>query len=382
MRLPSAVFETAASAIPPLRPDEVIISTHTFHCQHLRRLIMDNEVTRSPNEQPPQQSMPTAHPHTQHQGYNQPPPARRNRWLLPVSLAIGCLPWVVLFVLFVAAVIGAASGLGSGPHIALIRVSGTITTGKSSGALFGDTIAGSEDIVAQLERARKNRNAKGIIIRVNSPGGSAAGSQEIYEEIIRVRKSGKPVYCSMGSVAASGGYYIASACDRIFADGGTITGSIGVIFETADMSGLFKKIGLSPQVVKSGKFKDIGSPHRPMTTEERKLLTEMLMGIYNQFVQDVATGRKLPVQEVLKIADGRLLTGEQALKARLVDSLGGLQKATSELGRAVGLKKEPCVVEYGRRGLFGSLLGADPGSAIREFGIEKLLHIGELLETK
>ncbi|MDH7601603.1 MAG: signal peptide peptidase SppA [Armatimonadota bacterium] len=340
---------------------------------------MEKDATQLPNESASQQSQLTAHAYAYSQDSSQTDPLRRNRWLLPVSFAIGCLPWIVLFAMFAAAIIGAAAGLGRGPHVALIRVSGTITTGRSSGALFGDTVAGSEDIVAQLEKARKNRYAKGILLRINSPGGSAAGSQEIYEEIVRVRRSGKPVYCSMGSVAASGGYYVASACDRIFADGGTITGSIGVIFETADLSGLFKKIGLNPQVVKSGKFKDIGSPNRPMTPEERKLLTEMLMGIYEQFVKAVAAGRRLPLQEVRKVADGRLFTGEQALKVKLVDKLGGLQEAIAELGRAVGLKEEPDVVEYGRRGLFGSLIGDDSASALRKLAPERLLYIRDLL---
>ena len=287
-----------------------------------------------------------------------PAPAGRSR-LIAISLAIGCLPWLILFAVVLAAIVGAAAGGVRGRHIALIRVSGTITAGRSGGSLFGDAFAGSEDIVAQLEKARKDGNAKAVLIRINSPGGSAAGSQEIYDEINRVRRAGKPVYCSMGSVAASGGYYIASACDKIFADGSTITGSIGVIFELADMSALFKKIGLSPQVIKSGKFKDIGSPNRPMTPEERALLKEMLMGIYEQFVKAVSDGRRLPADEVRKIADGRLLTGEQALKVKLVDEIGGLQEATAALAKAVGIKGEPNVAEYGRRGLLETILGAD-----------------------
>lgn len=318
----------------------------------------------------------------QRQTSNQRAPTRGIRWLIPVSFAIGCLPWLILFMLVIAAAFGAASGLARGPHIALIRVSGTIVTGRSSGSLFGDTFAGSEDIVAQLEKARKNRSAKGILLRVNSPGGSAAGAQEIYDEIVRVRRAGKPVYCSMGSVAASGGYYVAAACDRVFADGGTITGSIGVIFETADLSGLFKKIGLNPQVIKSGKFKDIGSPNRPMTPEERRLLTDMLMGIYEQFVKAVAQGRKLPAQDVRNIADGRLLTGEQALRAKLVDSLGGMQDAIRELAKSVGLKEEPEVVEYGRRGLLGSMLSGDGTTTLGGFRPDRLLHIGNLLRAE
>ncbi|MGQ9454965.1 MAG: signal peptide peptidase SppA [Armatimonadota bacterium] len=328
-------------------------------------------------EQPDQPHYQTVHPANNELGR-----ASRNRLIIPIALAIGCLPWLILLGLVLIVLVGVMAGVAHGPHIALIRISGTIITGQSGGTLFGDMFAGSEDIVAQLDKARKNRTARGIILRINSPGGSAAGSQEIYNAIMRVRKAGKLVYCSMGSVAASGGYYIASACDKIFADGSTITGSIGVIFETADMSALFRKIGLNPQVIKSGKFKDIGSPSRPMTPEERKLLTNMLMGIYEQFVRDVANGRQLPVPEVRKIADGRLLTGEQAMKAKLVDSLGGLQEATNQLARDVGIKGEPEVVEYGRKGILGLLLGVNEHAGSIGLLAERLLHTDVLPRVK
>ena len=127
-------------------------------------------------------------------------------------------------------------------HIALIRVSGEITAGKSEGGVFSGSVSGSDDIVAQLERARKSRSAKAIVLRINSPGGSAAGSEEVNKEIYRVRQSGKPVYTSMADVAASGGYWIASASDKIYADANTLTGSIGVIFQLTDLSGLLKKV--------------------------------------------------------------------------------------------------------------------------------------------
>ena len=252
---------------------------------------------------------------------------------------------------------GASRGIG-GNHIALVRVSGVITAGKSGASLFGDRAAGSEDLVAQLEKARKDDSAKAILIRINSPGGSAAGSEEVYNEIIRVRRSGKPIYASMGDVAASGGYYIASACDRIYTDGGTLTGSIGVIFETTDMSALFNKIGFRPEVTKSGKFKDIGSPNRPLTPEEKLLLQGMVDDIYNRFVKAVSDGRKMPVSEVRKIADGRIFTGSQAVKVKLVDEVGGMRDATLAAARAGGIKGEPRVVEYARRGFFDILFNS------------------------
>lgn len=165
----------------------------------------------------------------------------------------------------------------------------------------------------------------------------------------------------MGDVAASGGYYIAAACDKIYADAATLTGSIGVIFETADMSTLFKKIGYSPEVVKSGKFKDIGSPNRPMTPEERQLLQGMINDIYLRFVKSVSEGRKIPFDEVKKIADGRIFTGQQAQKLNLVDKIGGLRDATRAAGRAGGIEGEPRVRESRRSGLFGAAF--EDGSA-------------------
>jgi protease-4 len=200
-----------------------------------------------------------------------------------------------LFSFAIAALIGAAMREPYGNHVALIRVSGAITGGRSgTGGLLGDSHTGAEDVVAQLERARKCKSAKAIVIRINSPGGSAAGSEEVYNEIMRIRKSGKPVYTSMADVAASGGYFIASACDRIYADATTITGSIGVIFSGGEMSELYKKIGYRPETIKSGKFKDIGSPARPMTPEEHKMLQAMIDNMYDVFLSDVAKGRKLP----------------------------------------------------------------------------------------
>lgn len=355
---------------------------------------MNEENTQNPtpqNEQPPQENQ-AVPPREQHipppPPYVPPTPQRRTHWwLIPVSLVVGCLPWVILFFIFIAAVIGGVANIDDdGGNVALIRVSGVITGGESDRSPFGDSSTGSEDLVADLEKARKNDAVKAIVLRINSPGGSAAGSEEVYNEIMRIRKSGKPVYTSMGDVAASGGYYIASACDKIYADENTLTGSIGVIFQTTDLSGLFSKIGVSPETIKSGQFKDIGSPNRPITPAERALLQGMIMDIYDNFVRAVADGRKIPVSEVKKIADGRVFTGGQALNAKLIDKIGGLHETVKQAAVAGGISGEPEVVEYGDRGFLGSLFSGSENSsshidkAVSKEVLEKLMRSGGILQ--
>jgi protease-4 len=301
--------------------------------------------------------------------YVPPPPRRRSRiWIIPVVL--GGLVFLILIMVGIGMVFRGLPGLGGiseyGSHVALIRVEGIITAGKGSGGLFTGSYCGSEDLIEQLERARKNDDVKAIVLRMDSPGGSPAGSEEVYNEIMRVRRDDKIVYASMADVAASGGYYIACASNRIYADSSTLTGSIGVIWDITDMSGLYRKIGFNPQVIKSGKFKDIGSSNRPLTPEERALLQGIVMETYEQFVKAVAEGRHLPVADVRKIADGRVFTGTQAVKVKLVDRIGGMREAIRAAARAGGIKGEPRVVEYKRRVSIFDILGSDSDSAANE----------------
>ncbi|MGI6295163.1 MAG: signal peptide peptidase SppA [Armatimonadota bacterium] len=300
----------------------------------------------------------------------QPPqPPRRNNWLwvIPVSLVVGCLPWLIIAIVVIVAACAGMSSFGGpvterGDHIALIRITGVITSGRSVTSMFSDSTTGSDDLIDQLEKARKSKSVKAIVLRINSPGGSPAASEEVYKELMRIRAAKKPIYTSMADVAASGGYYIAAASDKIYADDSTLTGSIGVIWDVADMSGLFKKIGYSPQVVKSGKFKDIGSPNRPLTPEERALLQGIVMDTYEQFVNAVAKGRKLPVGDVKKIADGRVFTGSQAKNVKLVDDIGGIQDTIAAAAKAGGIKGEPKVVEYKKRLSFSDILSSESES--------------------
>jgi len=289
--------------------------------------------------------------------------------------AIGCGAFIMLTIFAVlllaltrvAGLVGGGAGLGqtAGGDVALIRVEGVIAAGGGGGGMFGGEVASAETVVRQLQQAAEKSNIKAIMLRINSPGGSAAGSQEMYQEIRRIRDQGKPVFVSMGDMAASGGYYIASAAERIFADPGTLTGSIGVISANLEMSGLFQKIGVKPEVLKEGKFKDMGSGLRPLTDQERQVMQSLLANVYDQFVKAVADGRGLPVERVRALATGQVYTGEQALKLKLVDELGGLAPAVRALGRRVGIEGKPKVVEFRSRSLMDILFGDVSTSSAR-----------------
>ena len=235
-------------------------------------------------------------------------------------------------------------GLDDGKEkIALVEVSGAIMDSK--------------EIVRQLSKYRRDDDIKAIILRIDSPGGAVAPSQEIYDEVLRIRADNKKIYASMGSLAASGGYYIAVAADRIFANPGTLTGSIGVIMAFSNAEKLMQKIGLEPQVVKSGKYKDVGSPTRKMTAEERLYLKRVVRDVHQQFIDAVAQGRNITTQEASKLADGRVFTGRQALKLNMVDEMGGLEDVIAELGKTVGIEGRPKVVwEAPPKGLFEWLM--------------------------
>jgi len=302
----------------------------------------------------------------------QPPPPRGMsagaKWAIGCGVAI-VLAGIAMVILLIVAVIGvatSASSYGGMPtgNIALIRLEGAITAGGGGGGLFGQA-ASAEEIVRQLQKADEARQIKGILLRINSPGGSAAGSQEMYAEVRRIREH-KPVFVSMGDMAASGGYYVASASDRIFADPGTMTGSIGVISASIEMSGLFSKIGIKPEVMKEGKFKDMGSGLRPLTDTERQIFQTMLADVYDQFTAAVAEGRHLTRAQVKQVATGQIYTGRQALKLGLVDELGGMRPAVRALAKRVGIVGAPKVVEFRRRSLMDVLFGDVNASAPRQ----------------
>lgn len=203
----------------------------------------------------------------------------------------------------------------------------------------------SSKVVRQLSKYRRDPKIKGIIVRIDSPGGSVGPSQEIYDEIHKIKKEKKIVYASLGSVAASGGYYIACAADYILANPGTLTGSIGVIMAFNNLEELAKKIGVAPAVIKSGEFKDSGSPLRPLEPKERKLLQNVVDDVHDQFVQAVSSSRNISEVDVRSFADGRIMTGRQALNFKLIDELGGLEKTIEIMGQKIGVVGYPSVLE-------------------------------------
>ena len=214
-------------------------------------------------------------------------------------------------------------------HLALVKLRGMIVDAEDD-SIFSS--GNSMDSVEKyLRQAIKDNHIKGVLLRIDSPGGTIATSQEIYSLVKTIREEGKPVVVSMADVAASGGYYIACASNYIFAMPGTLTGSIGVIANLVNLQPLEQKLGIEPEIVKSGLFKDIGSPNRQMTPQEKTILQNLIMDAYNQFVDAVASGRKMDRKLVISLADGRVYSGQQALKFGLIDSLGGYDQALAKL---------------------------------------------------
>jgi protease-4 len=224
--------------------------------------------------------------------------------------------------------------------------------GREAGLMFGDkvgvlevkgVIANVQPTIEELAKFRRDGSVKAVVVRIESPGGGVSPSQELYQEIRRTVRE-KPVVVSMGSVAASGGYYIACAAQKIYANPGTITGSIGVILQFTNFEELLRKIGFRMEVVKSGPYKDVGNPGREMTAEEKAYLQEMVDNVHQQFVRDVAKGRAMKVEKVREVADGRIFTGEQAMELGLVDELGNLKDAINAAAKMSAIEGEPKIV--------------------------------------
>ena len=262
---------------------------------------------------------------------------RRKKLIIVVIVGIG----VLFFVLIARTLV---QGGSIGDKVAVIDITGTISRTQTT--------------IDQIHQYRDDESIKAIVLRINSPGGSVAPVQEIYSEL---KKLEKPIVASMGSTAASGGYYIAAIADEILANPGTLTGSIGVIMQFTKIKGLYEKIGLEQQVVKSGRFKDTGSPVRDLTDEERELLQATLDDVHNQFIDAVFEGRQehLEREDIVALADGRIFSGQQALEHKLVDQLGNLPDAIERAGELGGIEGKPKVVRTERKtSLLERLLGS------------------------
>ena len=237
--------------------------------------------------------------------------------------------------------------------ILVIPIEGMITMGR--GAMSrGESV---DEIVEAIDHAADDKDVKAIVLKINSPGGSVGAVQAIHSSLLRFRKKGKHVVSTFGDVAASGGYYVACAGDQIVSYPGTLTGSIGVVLQLPNVTGLLQKVGVRMDAVTSGAMKDAGSPFRAMTADEQKYFKEIVMDAYGQFFDAVKTGRKIPDDDLRKIADGRVMSGQMALKAKLVDKLGGYADAVDLAKEISGLSgKNPRVVERHEKPALGKLL--------------------------
>jgi len=262
-----------------------------------------------------------------------------------------------------------------GDAVALVRVEGTILSGKADDWLYSDSgNAYSESVIERLRRAEGDSAVKAIVLRVNSPGGGVVASDEIYHALLEIEK---PIVVSMSELAASGGYYISCAADKIVANPTTLTGSIGVISTVPNFEELLDKIGIEVLVIKSGPMKDTLSPYRQPTEEEIEHWQQITDEAYEQFLSIVADERDLPLEEARDLADGRVYTGQQALALGLVDELGNLPEAIDLAAELGGIEGEPQIVEYGAPPtlmdiLLGALSRLSPTVSVEEFlGIER-----------
>jgi protease-4 len=280
----------------------------------------------------------------------------RKRILTGIGVMVGLLFFFVLVILFIGQYAAGPGALAFGDKIAIVEIKGVISQ--------------SSRIIEEIQRYQEDEGVKAIILRIDSPGGGVGPSQEIYQEILRAKLK-KKVVTSMGSVAASGGYYIACASDLIVANPGTITGSIGVLMEFTNIEELFKKIGIKGIVLKSGEYKDVGSPFREMTADEKKIMQGVIDNIHQQFIHAVAMGRKMAEAKVMEIADGRILSGQQAKEIGLVDQLGNLQDAIDITAKMVGIEGKPKILYPKRRLSFLELIMREATSAVLDSLSEK-----------
>jgi protease-4 len=273
-----------------------------------------------------------------------------------------CLVTVILVVFFIGLSLVTLPWIrkgefwSGGEKVGVVEVKGLITDSRA--------------VLKQLDRFKDDRGIKAVVLRVNSPGGAVGPSQEIMREVSKFRKT-KKVVASLGTLAASGGYYVACAADFIMANPGTTTGSIGVIMQFANVEQLTKKLGVDMFSLKAGRYKDVGSPFRPMTPEDKAYIQQLIDNVYQQFLRDVAKNRKIPLAKMKELAEGRIYTGEEAKKVGLVDALGNLPDAIEKAGRLGGIKGKVEAVYPEKEGfsLLRFLIGQDAEESLTHISL-------------
>lgn len=229
------------------------------------------------------------------------------------------------------------SGSNPSERILVLNVNGLISDSGASPYSSGSSY-NHQDILKQLDNISKDSTIKGIILRVDSPGGTTFASAQLRDKIVEVKEATKiPIYTSMGSLAASGGYYISAPTDKIYASEETMTGSIGVIMNSVNITGLYEKLGIKDNTIKSGAHKDMLSPSKPVNEEDNAIVQNLITGSYNRFVKVVSEGRKMPEDRVRQLADGRIYDGAQALEVQLVDKIGYFQDVVKDMANDLNL---------------------------------------------
>jgi len=286
----------------------------------------------------------------------------RRKKIIILAVVSGILFGLIEILFFVVVFFISGEPQMPGDKVALVEITGPIYS--------------SRGVISEIHRYKEDNSVKAIVLRIDSPGGIVAPAQEIYRELTKIDKE---IVTSMGSIATSGGYYIACASDWIFANPGTLTGSIGVIMRFTTLEELFKRFGIEREVIKSGSYKDAGSAYRKLTPEEKKLFQETIDDVHSQFIDAVFEGRKhkkLTREQIKEIADGRVMSGKQAMEKKLIDQLGGLDDAIEYAGKIAGIEGKPRVIKKRiRRSLLERLIGEADQAIYNQAGLRYELSL-------
>jgi len=284
--------------------------------------------------------------------------SRKTKVLIGVLVAGFAIAYLGAIVWLVKSSFRDNISIGSEGLVAVIRINGVISASGDGAIASGET--SPENIIKDIQEAEDDDEVKAILLRINSPGGTAGSSEEIYSAIKQIKK---PVVASISDIGASGAYWIASGADKIIANASSEVGSIGVIIAIPNLQKLFNKLGVDLQVISQGKYKDLGNPARPLTSEEKKILKDHSFIIYNKFVDDVAKSRNIPRSKVLKIANGLTYPGSVAKELKLIDGIGNYSDSLNLAAKMGKIKGKPETIEYEEPGIFdffGNIFGAKP----------------------